>query len=58
MSKLAVVTGNTGTGKTTFIQNLSKHFIRAVFFDINYEYGAFGQTFDRKDELLRFFRKK
>jgi len=54
MSKLIAVTGNTGTGKTTFVKRLAKRFKRVVAFDINDEYKDVAVCFYDTEQLLDY----
>jgi energy-coupling factor transporter ATP-binding protein EcfA2 len=54
MSKLIAITGNTGTGKTTFVKRLAKRFKRVVAFDINDEYKDVAVCFYDTEQLLDY----
>jgi len=57
MSKLVAVTGNSGTGKTSFVKAIATRFKRVAVFDINNEYKEFKLNFFNKDKLLTFLEK-
>jgi Cdc6-like AAA superfamily ATPase len=57
MSKLVAVTGNSGTGKTTFVKELATRFKRVAVFDINNEYKNFNLCFFDTYKLLNFLEK-
>jgi len=56
MSKLVAVTGNSGTGKTTFVKSIASRFRRVVVFDINNEYENYIRFYDT-EKLLNFLEK-
>jgi Cdc6-like AAA superfamily ATPase len=57
MSKLVAITGNTGTGKTSFVKSIAKKFRRVAVFDINNEYQSFKIRFYDTEQLLNFLEK-
>jgi len=57
MSKLIAVTGNTGTGKTSFVKAIASRFKRVAVFDINNEYQNFKIRFYETEKLLDFLAK-
>jgi len=57
MSKLVAVTGNSGTGKTSYVKAIATRFKRVAVFDINNEYKEFKLNFFDTVKLLTFLEK-
>jgi Cdc6-like AAA superfamily ATPase len=57
MSKLVAITGNTGTGKTSFVKSIATKFNRVAAFDINNEYENVKFRFFDTEKLLNFLEK-
>jgi len=57
MSKLVAITGNTGTGKTSYVKAIATRFKRVAVFDINNEYKEFKLNFFDTVKLLTFLEK-